>query len=356
MATDFEASGAPTMLELFNTHFDARDTLRFVEEKGRVGLWSYELRGGRLEWSRGMFALLGCDPGSVEPSLELFTSFVHPDDRAVLRKMDEAVHAGRRLEFEVRCFPAQGGIRWLATRGEVLFDRDGRPSRAVGVVMDVTHRHEALKALEAHEERQRALLAAIAELVWTARPDGSVVEAADWCKLTGQSPDEVTGSGWIDALHPEDRARVETAWQQAVASGIPYAAEFRLRRADGEYRWHRSRGAPVLDGHGSPWEWVGVAIDIHDQKTGGTLYPLRAQEQTAITGAQLRAARGILNWSVRDLSEASKVSAATIRRIEEINGIPTNADGASPALRDALERHGVEFLFPSIGKPAVRLR
>jgi transcriptional regulator with XRE-family HTH domain len=96
---------------------------------------------------------------------------------------------------------------------------------------------------------------------------------------------------------------------------------------------------------------VGVCIDIHDKKLWSP-----PERGFRVTGAQLRAARGILKWSVRDLAEAARISASTIRRLEEINGPPIEPEPALTPLREAFERFGVEFLFPPIGNAGVRLR
>lgn len=345
------------MFVLFDGDDGSDDTLRFIEEKGRVGLWSVDLPSQKLEFSRGLFALLGLEPRPDGASADLVVSSIHPEDRTLLPELERRISEGLSIEAELRVLRPQGGARWVAVRGEVLFDRDGRPRKAVGLAFDVTSRQEALKALEAQEERQRALLAAISEVVWTTRPDGTVIDCPEWRKLTGQTVEEVRGWGWIGALHPDDRAATEAAWRRAVAERAPFGVEFRVCHADGEYRWHRSRGAAVLNRDGTPREWIGLSLDIHESKTRGALYPLRPEEPAPeITGAQLRAARGLLNWSVRDLSEAARVSAATIRRLEEVNGAPHGPEEAARALRKALEASGIEFLFPSIGKPAVRLR
>jgi transcriptional regulator with XRE-family HTH domain len=62
----------------------------------------------------------------------------------------------------------------------------------------------------------------------------------------------------------------------------------------------------------------------------------------------------VANWSVRELSEAAKISSSTIRRLEESNGPPPTVEAALAPLQEALENAGVEFLFPPNGKPGVR--
>jgi transcriptional regulator with XRE-family HTH domain len=67
-------------------------------------------------------------------------------------------------------------------------------------------------------------------------------------------------------------------------------------------------------------------------------------EKTKITSAQIRAARGLLNWSARELSERSGVSQSSIHRAERAEGRPSMHEHSLAAIKAALERYGVEFL------------
>ena len=127
---------------------------------------------------------------------------------------------------------------------------------------------EGLDPLRMLEERFRSLTAALAQIVWTAEPDGRVVDLPEWRAYTGQSPEQVRGWGWLDAVLPEDRDRTADDWARAVATrgAEPYDVEYRLRGADGAYRWFNARGVPVLDGAGEIREWVGVCIDVDARK------------------------------------------------------------------------------------------
>jgi PAS domain S-box-containing protein len=90
------------------------------------------------------------------------------------------------------------------------------------------------------------------------------MEIPGWCAYTGQSPAEVRGWGWLDAVHPEDRQATASAWTRAVESGgeSPYDVEYRVRGADGGYRWFKARGVPIREPDGSIREWVGACLDI----------------------------------------------------------------------------------------------
>jgi PAS domain S-box-containing protein len=125
---------------------------------------------------------------------------------------------------------------------------------------------EQLEALKASEARYRALVEAIAAIVWTTRPDGMVEDMPGWRALTGQTPEQVRGLGWLDALHPDDRERTRAAWLQATATGGLYDAEHRVRCRDGSYRWYNARGVPIRGEDGVAQEYVGVCIDIDDRR------------------------------------------------------------------------------------------
>src|SRR5262249_20088507 len=87
-----------------------------------------------------------------------------------------------------------------------------------------------------------------------------------WLEYTGTPEAEQLGSGWTQALHPEDRPRVLTAWQAAVEHGGVYDLEYRLRDADGGYRWFKTRGVPLRESNGKILKWFGTCTDIEDQK------------------------------------------------------------------------------------------
>jgi PAS domain S-box-containing protein len=88
---------------------------------------------------------------------------------------------------------------------------------------------------------------AIAQAIWTQDPDGEISEQQpSWAGYTGQAFGEYRGRGWLDAVHPDDRASSVMVWSRAVASGAPYELEQRLRGRDGGYRYFSVRAVPVL--------------------------------------------------------------------------------------------------------------
>src|SRR5262249_20231057 len=96
----------------------------------------------------------------------------------------------------------------------------------------------------ARGNRLAALAQATGQMVWAMRAEGSVVDAPSWRAFTGQTARQVSGWGWLDAVHPDDRERIERRWAQALASETPFECEYRARRYDGVYRVVAGAAAP----------------------------------------------------------------------------------------------------------------
>ncbi len=118
----------------------------------------------------------------------------------------------------------------------------------------------------ASERRYRSLAEALPHIVWTAQPDGSIDYVnRRWFEYTGLSA-ELTASAWRTVMHPEDLPRSWAVWQDAQQTGQNFQAECRLRRADGDYRWHMVRAVPERGSTGQIVSWFGTFTDIDDQK------------------------------------------------------------------------------------------
>jgi PAS domain S-box-containing protein len=95
-----------------------------------------------------------------------------------------------------------------------------------------------------------------------------VEDSPSWRAFTGQSLEAWLGSGWIDAVHPEDRQRAARDWAATVAAGATLDTVFRLRHAaSGGWRWTRVRAAPLRDPEGQVTSWIGMNSDIEEQKS-----------------------------------------------------------------------------------------
>jgi PAS domain S-box-containing protein len=113
---------------------------------------------------------------------------------------------------------------------------------------DIAQWQRAEAALRVTMQRHRSLVVATSQIIWTTAADGQVVDdIPSWRAFTGQTREAVRGWGWLEAVHPNDRARTADVWSLAVANRTRYDVEYRVRRFDGVYRHFAVRGVPLSD-------------------------------------------------------------------------------------------------------------
>lgn len=137
----------------------------------------------------------------------------------------------------------------------------------VKLVRDRTQEKLAEEALRGSEARHRRITETMPQLVWRSRTDGFWDWATpQWTLFTGQSEVDSLGYGWFEMVHPDDRTETERCWTAATEAGTEFEVEHRLRRADGEYRWFKTRAVPFrepADELGFILHWFGTSTDIH---------------------------------------------------------------------------------------------
>lgn len=113
----------------------------------------------------------------------------------------------------------------------------------------------------------RLMADSIPHIVWMARPDGSTAYVnRQGTEYTGLAAGGASGWDWARLVHPDDAERARQGWEQATGTETPFAMEYRIGRADGEFRWHAFRSQPIRGPDGRTVAWIGTATDIDDQK------------------------------------------------------------------------------------------
>jgi PAS domain-containing protein len=274
------------------------------------------------------------DPLTVVPSIDVYQSLVHPDDQLDFSNAI-GLATGKILQDRTfRIIRPDGSMRWLRSKGQPYFDRDGNAISMSGVIADVTE----FQTLQANIRREVALKEALAKLlgghVWRAHPDGKLVETTDWSKLTGQTPAEARDWEKLAAIHPEDRQKFREAWTLALGNEDRFDVAIRVKNVEGHYIGLRGHAVPVRGDDGTIDEWVGYTE--YDGVSAA-----RDVDFVTLGPAQIRGARALLGWSAAQLAKHAAVSFSTIRRME-ISTATVRKD-ALARVRDTLRLAGVRF-------------
>ena len=113
----------------------------------------------------------------------------------------------------------------------------------------------------------REWMEALPAIAWRTDENANIIDRNHhWFEFTGRSREGPSGKDWLEVLHPDDRLQVLEKVQAVVCSGGALESEFRVRRADGVYRWFLGRASPVRDGQGRITGWMGIGTDIEDRK------------------------------------------------------------------------------------------
>ncbi|KQQ36235.1 diguanylate cyclase [Duganella sp. Leaf126] len=171
---------------------------------------------------------------------------------------------------------------WMDLDYAPILDEAGKPFGVLVVVVETTAKVRAVQQLRASENTFRTLAQAIPSQVWAADADGALTWLNEQVyRYSGTQPGQLTGDAWTAVLHPDDSARVTAAWRASVATAQNFEVEYRIRRADGAWRWHIVRAMPIIDDNGVVQRWVGTSTDIEDQKATASKLQQQVAERTA---------------------------------------------------------------------------
>jgi PAS domain S-box-containing protein len=292
----------------------ADDDARLIVENMPGLAWSTDPEGNFKFVNQSVMDYVGTPPedlSRIEGSDDFgWRQVVHPDD--VDHSVEQWLYSlktGTPYEIEHRIRRFDGTYRWFRAVGRSSRDRRGSITGWYGTTIDIDDRKQAEVALRKSEQQLRLLIDTIPALVWCATPDGEPSylnkRLMDYIGFNLESfDDSENGSRRSVALqaavHPDDIPVLERRWTHSVTTGESFTLRYRLRRADGAFRWVDGRGEPLHDHHGSVVQWYCVNVDIDD--------PTRMQDALRSTSDKLARASQAASLAEMSASIAHEVN------------------------------------------------
>lgn len=333
----------------------SRQLLRALETMAGVGFGIFNTNDGTVRWSDGLH-VMACDTESVGRPLPLdaMADLFHAEDRP---RLFEAFHQMMRgsapIHRRFRLVRPDRTLRLLDLQPQQLVDANHYSCGWLICVLDVTEADNLARFATRERQRQQALLGFFdPDLAWLSSADARQIELVFRSDRTDVAVDTSLTQDWLELIHPDDREAM-----QAVSSDTSKAlVRCRIAVAPGQYAWAESARMPVRDASGMLVEWFGVTRLLPEPSVSVT----RSDDDSAIvgmTGATIRAARAMLDWTIPILSQRAGVSVSTIMRIEEASDPTpsTRRPATMSKLVAALSDGGVVFQHTVTGKIAISL-
>jgi PAS domain S-box-containing protein len=235
-----------------------------AQRLSHTGSFGWKPSTGEIIWSEETFRVFQYDR-TTTPTMELILQRVHPEDVALVKQtIERATQDGKNFEHEYRLLMPDGSLKHVHVVAHAQRDESGE-LEFVGAVMDTT----AVKDVEKKLRRSEESLLEAQKLSNTGswRHDvvsGEVTVSPEIYRIHDIKPDEDPSNTefFFNKFHPEDRKRVVDLFERAEREKTAFQVDYRIVLPDGNIKYLRTIGHPILNESGDLVEFVGTAMDI----------------------------------------------------------------------------------------------
>ncbi len=285
---------------------ESQRDLEEAQRIARIGFYVTDLSTGIWKSTAAVDEIFGIDE-TFAKSIPNWGSLMMPgEEQAAVDYYTKVVTGDGVFKREYRVVrPSDGQVRWVSALGQFIYDADHNPLFLKGTIQDIHERKVAEQELLQHrdhlaelvqqqtaelqtsleltgqalqdlatqnqalresENRFRTTADNASVLIWLTGPDQQCTYVnKPWLEFTGKTLEQEVSDDWLESVHPEDRTRAVDTFVAAFDARAPFTMEYRMRRADGEYRWLTDRGTPRYADDGEFLGFIGSCMDITDR-------------------------------------------------------------------------------------------
>ena len=249
-----------------------------------LGSWEYDLEKDKEYRSAEFYRILGLPAQETGPADDSVLNYIHPDDREnVLKRITETLEEGKPYDIEYRIIRPDGVERVVHAQGQTLEDKNGKTTKFIGTVLDITDRKRAVEALRASKARFRALVETTTDWIWETDKNFTYSYSSPKIRdLLGYEPKEVIGKTPFDLMHPEESQRLAERFSAIKDAREPFSGLENVNmHKDGNLVTIETSGMPVFDADGRFCGYRGIDRDVTARKKLEQQY-LQAQKMEAV--------------------------------------------------------------------------
>jgi PAS domain S-box-containing protein len=248
---------------------ESRMKLEESQRIARLGHWDWDVTTGAIEWSDETFRIFGYEPGAIAPSVDTyFNAIPEPDRKRIAALNQRALTEGHMQTDTHRIVRPDGAERVVELQGHIMdTSAEGRPTRILGTVLDITERKRREQTLAEREALLRSINDHIAEGIYRSTPDEQLVYVNEaFATLFGYDDrDPLLALGDLATLYVRPERQGELV-RKVREQGRFQGEEVEFRRADGSTFWGLLSARTVYDEDGSVQYRDGAVMDITERK------------------------------------------------------------------------------------------
>ncbi len=336
---------------------ESEERLSLALTAADMATWDADLSTGKTIWSAQHFQILGYDPAIVdEPTIEMWLSCIHPDDRAAVMAARETARRDRslyRIEYRLVRFDT-GAVVWVASTGRFLDNYAGIAMRFVGVMFDINDRKQTEIALVESQQFVQNVANTMPGMlyVYDLIEQRNIYSNRHSLELLGYTPEQLEELGTDitpSIVHPDDLPRA-MAYQAQFNTALPgevLEIEYRVRQANDEWCWILSRSTVFnTTPAGNVQQILGVSIDITARKQAEANL---AQSNARFESAMLAVRGAVYEWDLQTQTVYRSKGLFELLGIRAEDALPTNDWWTERVHPDDLKRAQAEFLAAPAG-------
>ena len=248
-------------------------------------IWRADPSGRIDRWNRTMIETIG-KPWDESETFDLISKIHSGQAEDVKERWARSVRLGVPYEDTYRILGNDGRYHWHLVRAQPVRDDGGNIINWYGVHTDIDALKEAESFLQTREQQLLGIIDTVPSMLWAASPAGEPTHISRrLLEFSGCAIEDFEDLGWERTVHPDDFEETAKAFFRSIQTGESFSSIHRLKRTDGEFRWHHAMGEPLRDEHGAIIQWYGLSVDIDERK--------RAEDHLRETRAKLNKASRI---------------------------------------------------------------